>query len=288
MLREMARTTVTIIGPGSLGTGLATALHATGYAIDEVISRNTPDSRRCARLLARRLGAQPRTFEHASFDAPIVWLCVSDGAIAECARELTTSREWRGKTVFHSSGALTSDELTPLRRVGAHVASLHPMMTFVHGVTPKLAGVTFAFEGDRGARPAAQCIVRDLGGNMIEISKRDKPLYHAWGAFSSPLLIANFAVAERIARKLGLSAEDARRTVAPILRQTIENYLQHGPAAAFSGPIVRGDIATVRKHLEVLRKVPGAREAYIALVRAALKDLPVRKRKEVLKLLDEY
>ena len=79
----------------------------------------------------------------------------------------------------------------------------------------------------------------------------------------------------------------ARAAIAPILLQTIRNYLAHGPAEAFSGPLVRGDVATVRRHLEVLKSVPEARAAYVALARSALKTLPVKRKRGIQALLTE-
>jgi predicted short-subunit dehydrogenase-like oxidoreductase (DUF2520 family) len=75
--------------------------------------------------------------------------------------------------------------------------------------------------------------------------------------------------------------------MAAILRQTMQNYLEHGPEAAFSGPIKRGDLETVRRHLRELQRVPEARPVYIALVRSALRDLPSVRKKELLELLKE-
>ena len=112
-----------------------------------------------------------------------------------------------------------------------------------------------------------------------------KPLYHAWGAFGSPLVIAELALAERVARSAGISAPDARKTIEPLVRRTIDNYFAHSAAAAFSGPLVRGDLNTVKRHLEQLSRVPGAREVYLALARTALKNLPVKRRRELARLL---
>jgi predicted short-subunit dehydrogenase-like oxidoreductase (DUF2520 family) len=91
--------------------------------------------------------------------------------------------------------------------------------------------------------------------------------------------------AEQVARAAGLSAFGARKQMLPIVRQTIENYARLGPAAAFSGPIVRGDAEIVRQHLRMLNQVPNAREVYQALARAALRYLPVRNRGRLKKVL---
>ncbi len=71
----------------------------------------------------------------------------------------------------------------------------------------------------------------------------------------------------------------------PIVQQTVRNYLERGPAGAFSGPLARGDLATVRRHLDVLRAVPEARAAYVTLAKSALKTLPVKRKKEIARLL---
>jgi predicted short-subunit dehydrogenase-like oxidoreductase (DUF2520 family) len=159
------------------------------------------------------------------------------------------------------------------------------MMTFVHGSIPSLKGVAFVLEGDVKATRLARKITRDLGGDAFSISKTHKIAYHAWGGFSSPLLVAMLVTAERVAKAAGLSAAQARKIMLPIVRQTLANYGALGPSGAFSGPIVRGDVSIVRKHVRTLRKIPRAKEVYVALARAALKYLPSRNRKELGKLL---
>jgi predicted short-subunit dehydrogenase-like oxidoreductase (DUF2520 family) len=218
-------------------------------------------------------------------EADIIWLCHTDDALAETARRLAKSGSWRGKMALHSSGALTSDVLAPLRRAGASVASLHPMMTFVTGTVPTMAEVPFAVEGDGRAVAAAKRVVKDLGAQVFELKKQSRVLYHALGSFSSPMVVAALVTAERVGKAAGLTEKQTRAIMAPILRQTLANYLAGGAAAAFSGPIRRGDLETVRRHLKELRRVPAALEVYRALVRSALLDLPSVRKKELLKLL---
>jgi predicted short-subunit dehydrogenase-like oxidoreductase (DUF2520 family) len=90
---------------------------------------------------------------------------------------------------------------------------------------------------------------------------------------------------EETARAAGLTRRDARRKSLPIIRQTVENYSRLGPARSFSGPLIRGDAATVAKHLAVLKKHPRAREVYVALARSALRGLPVKNRDQLRRLL---
>jgi predicted short-subunit dehydrogenase-like oxidoreductase (DUF2520 family) len=270
---------ITVIGAGSLALALVPALRAAGYAIEEIISRDNARSRGRARRLARAADARAMTLATAKLAADVVWFCVRDGAIAVCARELAKRTGWAGKTVLHSSGALSSGELESLHRLGARAASLHPMMTFVRRSAPSFAGVGFAVEGDRPAVAVAKRIGRDIGGEVFSIRKSAKPLYHAWGAFGSPLLVMELALAERVARASGIAPGAAKKIIEPMVRRTIDNYFAHGAAAAFSGPLVRGDVDTVRRHLQKLSRVPGAREVYVALARSALKTMPIARKR---------
>jgi predicted short-subunit dehydrogenase-like oxidoreductase (DUF2520 family) len=210
---------------------------------------------------------------------------VPDGEIAKVARALAGKGNWKGKVVLHSSGALTSDELKPLRQCGAAVASVHPLMTFVPGSLPALVDVPFAIEGDAAAVQVARRVVSNLGGRSYSIRKQDKLAYHAWGTFASPLLTALLATTEHAAAAAGVRAKAGRQRMLPILQQTLANYAKLGPAASFSGPIIRGDVAIVSQHLRVLSDIPAVREVYLALAKAALTYLPVKNRRKLEKML---
>jgi predicted short-subunit dehydrogenase-like oxidoreductase (DUF2520 family) len=265
---------LTLIGPGRLGQALARALRLAGYTVPEIIARSSSGSQRRAHVLAKSAQARVATLPGAKFDADCIWICVPDREIAGVAREMAERGSWRGKFVFHASGALTSDELDVLRRCGARVASVHPLMTFVAKSIPPLSGVPFGIEGDRPAVTLARRVVRNLGGIPFPVRREKKAAYHAWGAFASPLLLATLVTAEQVAQQAGIPAREARKKVLPIVRQTLANYARLGPAGAFSGPIVRGDDETVRRHLQVLPAE--ARHVYTALAHAALRYLPSR------------
>jgi predicted short-subunit dehydrogenase-like oxidoreductase (DUF2520 family) len=297
--------TVAIVGAGSLATFLAVALNDAGFRITEIIVRDSPRSRRQARSLAAKVGAQTVTAHSAVLDATLLWFCVPDreihGAASALAGHLAAHvAAHRKKRVpnkvpskvpsqvrfaFHSSGALLSRELEPLRKAGIAVASVHPLMTFVAGAHPSLTGVPFAVEGDRAATQVARRIIRKLGGESFSLPAARKAAYHAWATLTSPLLLAFLVTLEEAAQAAGLARNDARRKSLPIIRQTLTNYSRLGPAKSFSGPLVRGDAQTVARHLAVLKKHPGLREVYVALARAALRGLPVKNRDGLSRLL---
>jgi predicted short-subunit dehydrogenase-like oxidoreductase (DUF2520 family) len=280
-----AKPHITIVGAGNLGAALVVALGRSGYPIDAVVARTGRASLRRAKLLASQIGATAVAAGRAQINSDVVWFCVPDGQISRAARSLAGKGTWEGRVALHSSGALTSDELSALRRRGAAVASVHPLMTFVRGSRPSLAGVPFAIEGDAPAVRVVRSIVKDLRGHPFSIKQRYKAAYHAWGTFASPLLIALLATTERVAVAAGVTRKAAKQRMLPIIAETVANYAALGAAGAFSGPIVRGDAETLNKHLSVLQRTPLAREVYVALAKAALRYLPVKQRGRLKKML---
>jgi len=272
---------IAMVGAGNLGSALGVKLRRAGYRIAVVVGR--PQSLK-ARTLAKQVRSKTRS-GLSDIDADVIWICVPDSEISRAAKALAPKFGWRGKVALHSSGALTSDALDVLRKKGASVASVHPLMTFVAGSQPSIRGVPFAIEGDAAAVRAARRMVSDLGGEAHTIRKQDKAAYHAWGTFASPLLTALLATTERVAELAGVKREAARRRMMPILLQTLLNYASYGAADGFSGPIVRGDVQTIEKHLQVLRREPLTRKAYAALGLAALQYLPAKNKAELKKLL---
>ena len=178
----MKRVSVSIVGAGRLGTALAERLADAGYGITEIVARGNQRSLMSAKELARKVDARFATVREAQLPADLVWFCVPDAEISNAATSLL-NHNWKGKTAVHSSGALTSDVLAPLRKKGAHTASVHPLMTFVRGSIPKLEGVPFAVEGDRIALRVVRRLIHDLGGVSTPVHKRDKIAYHAFATW---------------------------------------------------------------------------------------------------------
>jgi predicted short-subunit dehydrogenase-like oxidoreductase (DUF2520 family) len=272
--KPSAKPRVTFVGAGNLANALALSLCEAGYEIEQIVSREDPSSLRRAQRLAHKVGATAITISRARIQSEVVWFCVPDRAIASAAKSMAACADWTGKVALHSSGALASDELTALRSRGASIASVHPLMTFVRGSRPSLAGVPFAVEGDSAAVRVARRIVKNLGGHAYSLRKEDKAAYHAWGTFASPLLTALLVTSEHVAAVAGIERKTAKKMMLPMIRQTLANYAALEAAQAFSGPIIRGDVETVKRHLRTLRSLPVARDVYLSLARAALAHLP--------------
>jgi predicted short-subunit dehydrogenase-like oxidoreductase (DUF2520 family) len=276
---------INIVGPGRLGTALAINLRNAGWPISNIVVRPEKRVAPATSRLARKVGATvSKLGSHAPLQG-LVWITVPDDQIARVAAELASTQDWRGIVVFHSSGALTSHELAVLVARGAKVASVHPGMTFVHGVRQTLSGVPFGIEGGDAAVRLARRIVASVGGIPVNIATANKVLYHAFDAFASPLLIALMAALEEVGAAAGIPAKDVKRMAGPLLQQTLKNYLDHSAAKAFSGPFVRGDAAVIQRHLATLKPLPHAGEVYRALARIAVSRLPVKNREALAAIL---
>ena len=282
-MKRRAQQSVAIVGTGNVARAMAVALHHAGVRVTEIIGRDTQKTAK----LAHKVKASAADLANAKIDAKVVWICVSDGAIAQVAKRLAKLPvKWRGKTILHASGALAAADLAPLKKFGAFTASFHPMNTFVAGENAMLAGTPFGAEGDEHAIRDASDLIQSLrgsGGQIYRIRVKDKPLYHALGAFTSPLMISTLNVAERIGRRIGV--KEPKNLMAPILLNTVYNFLQGGTAGAFSGPVRRGDPTTIRKHLAALKRIPNSEELYRALALNAIDHLPAKNRAEIRALL---
>ena len=131
---------IAIVGAGNLATALALSLHRAAYEIDAIVARSAGGSLRKAQRLAKQVGSRAVAGLTNSVRSDVIWLCVPDSEIGVAARAAATKIDWEGKVALHSSGALTSEELAPLRRRGAAVASAHPLMTFARGSEERRVG----------------------------------------------------------------------------------------------------------------------------------------------------
>jgi len=277
---------VSIIGLGNWGSSLAQALDAAGVNLQEVII----SSKRSAGGLSSLTGTllpetlPLTTFDRAVLKADVLWLCVPDAAIARVAGRIVKQvgkRGLKGQIVVHSSGALSTLVLQAAARAGASVASVHPVMSFATRIPVSLQGVPFGVEAEAASRRTLNAIVRQVGGRPFAVEAASKALYHAVGVLSSPLLVSHLAAAHEVAALAGFTPKEARRLIEPIVRATLDNFFLHGPGKSFSGPIARGDVATIHLHLQALKPHPMLAGVYRSLALYALETLPASSKKRL-------
>lgn len=269
----MART-ISIVGAGRVGATLGKRLRRLGWKVGAVVTR----SERTARAAVRAIGGGKAcpALTAGALDADVILLTTPDDALADVARSLAKigGRACRGKVMLHASGALDRGVLDPLARLGASTGSLHPMQTFSGRNVPKLAGVTFAVEGDARALRAARQIARSLGGVPVAIAGADKPVYHATAVLAAGSGFALVEAAVQMLERIGFTRRRAFETLLPLTRQMLDNVERLGPRAAWTGPLSRGDFAVVAKHVRALRRYPREfQESYAALALLAARVL---------------
>jgi len=253
--KRKQKSELSIIGTGRLGTTLALALAARGYTVRSLVARRVQSARKAASLLDADVQVLAAKNLRSLIEAGLFLITVPDDQIAGVARELSEIDVDRNVTALHTSGALSSDVLVPLREKGWHTGSIHPLMS-VSGTRDgeaSLRGAFWSVEGDRSAVRIGKKIVRDLGGNSFSILSKDKPLYHAAAVMVSGNVTALFDVALEMLGECGLDRKTARAILLPLIASTVRNLETKDPAQALTGTFSRGDVATVKRHLAAMK-----------------------------------
>lgn len=242
-------TPIGFIGAGRMGTALAWGLAGKGYAVTAVASR----SRASAEKLAAGIpGCRAMPDAQALVDAAnMVLLTVPDDAIAATCAGL----RWRaGQAVVHCSGATELSVLAPAAASGAHVGGFHPLQMFTDPGTALrgLPGCAIAVEAEPPLLEALTQMATALECHALRVAPGQRALYHAGAGYVAAFVNALVAEALRIWGPLGLREADAIRALLPLLRGTADSIERAGPAHGMAGPVSRGDLGTVAKHLEAL------------------------------------
>ena len=239
---------IAVVGAGRLGTILARELARAGHDA---------------------LGPLSRDYAPAdAADAEVVLLCVPDREIGHAAAAWRARRGAGGREAFvgHCSGASGLDVLRDPDGTGGERFSLHPLMTFADAaVTPRWTGAAAAVAGSSASALAvAIALAEDLGLTPVSVADEDRVAYHAAASIASNFLVTLQSAAEALAATTGVS----REMLAPLVRETVENWARDG-AAALTGPIARGDEETVRRqHDAVAERAPHLVALFDALTHA--------------------
>jgi predicted short-subunit dehydrogenase-like oxidoreductase (DUF2520 family) len=269
-LKRKQKPQVSIIGTGRLGTALAIALTSHGYPIQSLVARRAQTARKAAtfvdgnpQILAVKqlLSLRP---------ADLFLITVPDDQIAGVAAQLS-GLEFDA-IALHTSGALSSAVLAPLRKRGWHTGSIHPLIS-VSDTNATLAGAFWSVEGDAASLRMGKAVVRDLGGHSFSIRSEDKPLYHAAAVMAAGNVVALFDVALEMLMQCGLSRKTARSILTPLIASTVRNLETKDPAQALTGTFARGDVETVKRHVAALKskEMAAALELYRLLGERSLK-----------------
>jgi len=262
----MNKDAIAIIGAGKVGTAVGYLLRSAGYNIVALADLSGDALRRGAEYTGGNTFTDPA---RAAAMADAVFITTVDDMIASVCESLSSRGAITpGQKVVHMSGAGGLDLLESARASGALVASIHPLQSFVdvRGVIENIPGSTFSITAQQEITTWAVQIVKDLGGVAFFVADEDKPLYHAAACIASNYLVTLMNIVVSLYGCLGLEPVDAAAAFWPLVKGTISNIEHRGPEKALTGPIARGDIETVRKHLDALRsKAPSTLPLYTEL-----------------------
>ena len=251
-MNEKEKNSIAILGLGKVGTAIGYLLRKAGYPIIAVAGRTE-----CSlnRGLSFTGGEAFTSFSDAASRAECIIITTPDDAIRSTCKKISqNSGVVQGKKVIHMSGAGSLKLLEAARDAGAYVACIHPLQSFsdVENAIINIPGSTFGITSQDEIREWCVQIVEDIGGSPFFIADADKALYHAAACIASNYLTTLIHTVEEIYISLGLTRETARRAFWPLIKGTLSNIEQNGSITALTGPVVRGDMGTIRQHLLAL------------------------------------
>ncbi len=266
-----ARLAVGVVSAGRVGSVVGAALSRAGHTVVAASGLSNASVRRAEQLLPDVPLLPP---DEVARRADLVLLALPDDALAGMVRGLVATGSLRpGQIVVHTSGAHSIDVLAPAAEAGALPLALHPVMTFTGRAEDldRLAacsiGVT-ATEGDEAAWNVGEALTVEMGAEPVRVPDEARALYHAALAHGANHLMTLVADCAELLREAGIAQPE--RLVAPLLSAALDNVLRHGDRA-LTGPVARGDLGTVRKHLAVLaERGPDVAPSYRALARRTL------------------
>jgi len=247
----MEKQKIGFIGAGKVGTALSAILSGTGYPVIAVSSKNMDEARR---LADRVPGCQ--SFEKAqevADKAEHVFITTPDDIIFDVVSRI----KWRpGQYVVHCSGAASTDILEPARKSGAMVGSFHPCQAFpsIEQAIENLPGSTFAIEAESPLLDILQSMASSIGCDWIVLKPGNKAIYHAAAVFVSNYYVTLLQIATDLFQHFDIPTTQATKILMPLMQGNLSNMRNIGLPACLTGPISRGDINTIEKHISALRE----------------------------------
>jgi len=270
--------TLNIIGAGHVGRVLGRLFAGVeGIAVQDVLTRSMDSAREAVGFI----GAGTAVDSYAALRrADVTMLAVSDDQIVPACAALVAEGHQAGAIVFHCSGALASNLLLAAQQAGASVASVHPIRSFAdpQQVVASFDGTYCGVEGDALALAFLSPVLTTIGARPVPIDAAAKTLYHAAAVFASNYLVTVLDAALRAYQAAGIPDAVARELAGPLVTETVANVLRLGAAPALTGPVARGDMATVARQQQAVAHWDGATGALYEALVAPTVALAARKR----------
>ncbi|MFC4929359.1 Rossmann-like and DUF2520 domain-containing protein [Massilia sp. GCM10023247] len=271
--------TLNIVGAGHVGRALGRLFCTKAvFEVQDVLTRSPASALEAVQFI----GAGHAVAAHSALRPAAAWmLAVGDDQIAPVCAALAEAGLLGGAVVFHCSGAKTSDELAAASAVGAQVASVHPVRSFAdpESVAASFGGTWCGTEGDPAALALLSPAFEAIGARLVAIDAAAKTVYHAASVFASNYLVTVLDAALRAYAAAGVPEAVARELARPLASETLDNVFRLGPAAALSGPVARGDVATVARQHAALQDWDAPSAALYGALVEATTALAARKRR---------
>lgn len=250
----MEKPRITIIGLGKVGTAMLRVFTNHGYVVISAYNRtgvaDTLKSEFTETTFVQDLSSLEQTI------GDLIFLTVSDDSITSLSEELARQPfKWGGRMVVHCSGTYSSKSLSALKEAGAKTASFHPMQAITKS-TNSFSGIWFDIEGDKEALKSLEQIAEVFGAKSFRVEAEAKPFLHASAVVASNYLVVLVDLVSKISARASISEETALKALTPLMENTLQNINDLGVTEALTGPIARGDVDTVREHLEQLKIDP--------------------------------
>ncbi len=245
---------VGIIGAGVVGTAIGVVLYDKGYEITGIHDKKSESTKTLVERIGCTTYASPQEVSRSS---DILFITTNDSAIPAVVDELALSKAFGcGQVLIHMSGAQTSAIFDKARTFGARGLSLHPLQSFANldMAIANIPGSIFSIEGDQDTHVIAIDLVKRLQGEYFFIDQEAKPLYHAGACVVSNYLVTLVNLGINLLQISGVSRELAGKALLPLIKGTIRNIENAGIPDALTGPIARGDISTIVKHLDCMEE----------------------------------
>lgn len=251
-----------IVGAGAVGTALGAALHRAGWPVVAVASRDAARRERFRTFVpgARAFAEAPAILD----EVELVILAVPDDAIERLAGEL---RLYGGQALVHTSGALGVEILAPARAADTQLGAFHPLVAFAdtERAVQAFHGATIAVEGDAQLVAHLADMAEALGATAVRLAPGSKAAYHAAAVLAAGGFVALLDAIAELGRAAGLDEAGSLAVYGGLIEQTLGNARALGVGAALTGPMTRGDVGTLARHLEALgRLAPAALPLYRA------------------------
>jgi len=263
-------TKIGFIGAGKVGTALAVQLSNKGYPVVAVASRTMQSAQKLADAVPSCKAYE--NVQQIADIADLIFITTPDDAIEPVVAKI----KWnKGNLVVHCSGAGSLDILEAAFKTGAQVGAIHPLQSFanVGQAIKNIPGSTFAIEGDGPIVDLLKEIANALDGKAIELGAGNKVLYHAAAVMACNYFVTLMKLSTDIWQGFGVDSNDAIEALAPLIQGTVNNLINVGLPNALTGPIARGDVGTIQKHIDAFKqKSPGLLKMYCEL---GLQTIPI-------------